>query len=336
MLQQVRIPVDTRSPIPVISVQSVGDFLYLGDEGRSATSADTLMSSEEIDLGDLGNAETPLTKTKTPDDAVDTRQQLEYVAVSRATDTVTIIIGNNVKKEGSPLHPEQSIKEDKVKVEKQPTIPEQLISHLKNQGINVLNREAMAEFLKTHKLEYLQQYINKYDLPKGELPTLSETLMTKYGNNTAYGEVIQTANYEYTVNYKGAGEFDIIEYHPIDNNTNNEYNDRERKGFSESPDRWSTRNEITKGEYNSDSFNVEDREANGDYAGLDIQTSQGESKQAESNDGSNQHQEWRAIKRDSATGRIAFVDGDGKTKGGFYKLPLMDFWILAEQISLSF
>ena len=38
-------------------------------------------------------------------------------------------------------------------------IPEQLISHLKSQGINVLNREAMAEFLKTHKLEYLQQAI---------------------------------------------------------------------------------------------------------------------------------------------------------------------------------
>ena len=106
-------------------------------------------------------------------------QQLEYVAISRATDTATII-SNNVKKEGSPLHPEQNVKEDKVKVEKQPTIPEQLISHLKSQGINVLNRDAMAEFLKTHKLEHLQQYINKYDLPKGELSTLSSALMTKY------------------------------------------------------------------------------------------------------------------------------------------------------------
>ncbi len=56
----------------------------------------------------------------------------------------------------------------------------------------------------------IQAFINKYDLPKGELATLSSTLMTKYGNKTIYGDVIQTANYEYTVNYKGAGEFDII------------------------------------------------------------------------------------------------------------------------------
>ena len=38
-------------------------------------------------------------------------QQLEYVAISRATDTATII-SNNVKKEGSPLHLEQSVKSD--------------------------------------------------------------------------------------------------------------------------------------------------------------------------------------------------------------------------------
>ena len=41
----------------------------------------------------------------------------------------------------------------------------------------------------------IQAFINKYDLPKGELTTLSSSLMTKYGNKTAYGDVIQTANY---------------------------------------------------------------------------------------------------------------------------------------------
>ena len=151
----------------------------------------------------------------------------------------------------------------------------------------------------------IQAFINKYDLPKGELTTLSSTLMTKYGNKTIYGDVIRTANYEYTVNYKGAGEFDIIEYHQIDNNINNEYNDRERKGFPESPDRLSTRNEFAKSQYNSDSFNVKDGEANGNNVRLDKQASQGESKQAKSDVSSRQHQGWCEVKRDSATGRIS-------------------------------
>lgn len=45
------------------------------------------------------------------DNMVDIRRQLEYVGVSRATDTVTII-SNNVKKEGSPLHPEATPSEN--------------------------------------------------------------------------------------------------------------------------------------------------------------------------------------------------------------------------------
>ena len=271
----------------------------------------TELGSTPFSLGEETSSEAkPVTKSI--NDTISLVQQLEYVAISRATDTATII-SNNVKKEGSPLHPEQSVKEDMVKFENQPTIPEQLISHLKSQGINVLNRDAMAEFLKTHKLEHLQQYINKYDLPKGELSTLSSALMTKYGNNTAYGDVIQTANYEYTVNYKGAGEFDIIEYHEIDNNINNTINDTERKGVSGTLNRLSFRDEITERQYPCNSYNVEDREANGNNAKLDKTASQGESKQAESNDGSSQNQGWSTIKRDSETGRIAFIDGDGKT-----------------------
>ena len=171
----------------------------------------------------------------------------------------------------------------------------------------------MEEFLKTHNPKYLQQYISKSTLPKGELSTLSSALMTKYGNNTSYGDVIQTANYEYTVNYKGAGEFDIIEYHQIDNNLNKDYYDRKNKGFSEYADERTIQDEVARQKYNSDSYHVEDREANGDNAGLDKQTSQGESNQTSSNASSSQHQEWSEIKRDSATGRITFVDGDGRT-----------------------
>ena len=71
----------------------------------------------------------------------------------------------------------QDQKEQGIKTEKQPTIPEQLISHLKNQGINVLNRDAMAEFLKTHKLEYLQQAIDNND-QSNTLSKLDEAIRT--------------------------------------------------------------------------------------------------------------------------------------------------------------
>ena len=194
------------------------------------------------------------------------------------------------------------------------TIVDQLINHLLEQNIPVFGRDAMGEFLKTHKIEGLQQFVSKSNLPKGELPSLISTLMSKHGNKTAYGDVVYTANYEYTVNYKGAGEFDIIECHKIDNNTNNEYNDRKNKGFSEYADERAIQDEVTRREYNSDSFNAEDGEANGDNVGLDKQTSQGESKQSQSSDGSSQNQGWSEIKRDSATSRITYVDGDGRTK----------------------
>ncbi len=177
----------------------------------------------------------------------------------------------------------------------------------------------MEEFLKNHDIGSLHQavddiqaFIDKHNLPKGEFPILYSALITKYGNNTAYGDIICTANYEYTVIYKGAGEFDIIEYHKIDNNTNNEYNDRERKGFPGSINGLSARDEITQGKYNSDSYNVEDGETNGNNAGLDISASQGESKQAEGDASGQQHQEWRSVKVDSATGRVIFVDNNGQ------------------------
>ena len=262
-------------------------------------------------------------------DTLDTVRQLEYVAVSRATDTATVIT-DMAKVEDSPLNhkADQSSKAEEHKAPINSTgstinstpqrsdneITKQVVNHLKSiPGIKVLDRSAMAEFLKTHNPKYLQQYIAKSTLPKGELSVLSSALMTKYGNNTSYGDVIQTANYEYTVNYKGAGEFDIIEYHQIDNNLNNNYNDRERKGFPESLDRLSSRDEVAKGKYNSDSYHVENREANGNNVGLDKQTSQGKSNQTSNNASSSQHQEWSEIKRDSATGRITFVGSDGRT-----------------------
>jgi hypothetical protein len=63
-------------------------------------------TSDDIDLG-ITEYETPSvtpqsSSTPSSSDIANVRQQKEYVGVSRATDTVTII-SNNVKKEGSPL-----------------------------------------------------------------------------------------------------------------------------------------------------------------------------------------------------------------------------------------
>lgn len=110
-----------------------------------------------------------------------------------------------------------------------------------------------------------------------------------YGNKTAYGDVIQTANYEYTVNYKGAGEYDIIEYHKI-NNTIREQYDRKRGQIPNAIDQLSGGNEITEGEYNSNNYNALEGEADGYYAGLDKKASQGESQQAQSNVSSEEYQ----------------------------------------------
>ena len=104
-------------------------------------------------------------------------QQLEYVAISRATDTATVI-SNNVKEEGSPLHPEKSQSSESSKPvvslqsimtndhTKDSSISQQLINHLKSQGFNVKDRAAMEELLKTHKIEYLQQLIKPYGKEK--------------------------------------------------------------------------------------------------------------------------------------------------------------------------
>lgn len=86
------------------------EMVDLGEESKNDAANAELKSSEEVDLGDLSDVEVENTQ---PDQAANIKQQLEYVGVSRATDTVTII-SNNVKKEGSPLHPTKEVKGDKV------------------------------------------------------------------------------------------------------------------------------------------------------------------------------------------------------------------------------
>ena len=92
----------------------------------------------------------------------------------------------------------------------------------------------------------------------------------------------KTANYEYTVNYKGAGEFDIIEYHLIDNNLKDKVYGKSRRS-SGSYDRLSLRDELAEGECNSDSYHVTKSEADEYNAGLDKEARQGDSQQVTSN-----------------------------------------------------
>nr|DAG91621.1 MAG TPA: ATP dependent DNA helicase [Crassvirales sp.] len=86
------------------------EMVDLGEEFRNDAANAELKSSEEVDLGDLSDVEVENTQ---PDQAANIKQQLEYVGVSRATDTVTIV-SNNVKKEGSPLHTDKNIKDNTI------------------------------------------------------------------------------------------------------------------------------------------------------------------------------------------------------------------------------
>lgn len=81
-----------------------------------ASSANFTGDAEDVDLGfsnDFSTSSTEPTKHTAPTQTINLKQQLEYVGVSRATDTVTIV-SNNIKKEGSPLHPTKEVKKDKV------------------------------------------------------------------------------------------------------------------------------------------------------------------------------------------------------------------------------
>lgn len=107
---------------------------------------------------------------------MDTVRQLEYVAVSRATDTATVIT-DMAKVEDSPLNHEanQFSKTDEHKSSVNPNdntinpviqrseneITKQIVGHLKSiPGIKVFGRNAMEKFLKTHNIAGLQQMEN--------------------------------------------------------------------------------------------------------------------------------------------------------------------------------
>lgn len=89
---------------------SIMEDIDMGDAKPIDYNNVDIKDTEDIDLGNLGDIDTT---SNEPNQAANVKQQLEYVGVSRATDTVTII-SNNVKKEGSPLHIDRNIKDNTI------------------------------------------------------------------------------------------------------------------------------------------------------------------------------------------------------------------------------
>lgn len=91
------------------------EVVDLGEvDNNVASSANFTGDAEDVDLGfsnDFSTSSTEPTKHIVPTQTINLKQQLEYVGVSRATDTVTIV-SNNVKKEDSPLHKDSTAKEN--------------------------------------------------------------------------------------------------------------------------------------------------------------------------------------------------------------------------------
>ena len=169
-------------------------YVDLGDSQEETVSKDqmdAILSSQEesidsditaailTDQGEeVSSMPTKIKETKEVDinDTMDTVRQLEYVAVSRATDTATVIT-DMAKVEDSPLNHEtnQFSKTNEHKSSVNPKdnttnpviqrsdneITKQVVDHLKSiPGIKVFGRNAMEEFLKTHNIAGLQQMID--------------------------------------------------------------------------------------------------------------------------------------------------------------------------------
>ncbi len=94
-----------------LNSNNVMEVIDLGETTSEDGSNADLLNTEDVDLGDLGSENTNQLSISKPTQAINLKQQLEYVGVSRATDTVTIV-SNHVKKEGSPLHKDSIAKEN--------------------------------------------------------------------------------------------------------------------------------------------------------------------------------------------------------------------------------
>ena len=104
LLDDVDIATHTRRNTPVFESM---DLFDASDEKAEDFDNAVMTSSEDLDLFsgmdfDSSEEEVKPEPSKPQQQEVNLRQQLEYVGVSRATDTVTVI-SNSIKKEDSPL-----------------------------------------------------------------------------------------------------------------------------------------------------------------------------------------------------------------------------------------
>lgn len=196
-------------------------YVDLGDSQEETVSKDqmdAILSSQEesidsditaailTDQGEeVSSMPTKVKETKKVDinDTMDTVRQLEYVAVSRATDTATVIT-DMAKVEDSPLNHEanQFSKADEHKSSVNPKdnttnpviqrsdneITKQVVSHLKSiPGIKVFGRNAMEEFLKTHNIAGLQQMIdNNSQINKKDYNNEEQSIIDKAKKNGTF------------------------------------------------------------------------------------------------------------------------------------------------------
>ena len=184
------------------SVNNAANAVNLGLDASTETSFDNteVKNTEEVDLGDLSNVET---ESNTPAQIANVRQQLRYVGVSRATDTVTII-SDNVKSEDSPLNHIPGIKatsqaNNTINPEESRSNNGQNIPHpIKMNNLGIETGELIVQVDKSWKEEVLTQL----DKELGEAASVGndnykETILNRIAEVKHAADRINLLNYEY-------------------------------------------------------------------------------------------------------------------------------------------
>lgn len=81
-------------------------------------------------------------------------------------------------------------------------------------------RATMEGFLKTHNIQYLQQMVSNYYMPKDteEIEVLRHDLFGKFKNKSSFGCIGHTANYWYLCDYFGDSTYKVRAQIFIDGN----------------------------------------------------------------------------------------------------------------------
>ena len=205
----------------------------LGDDTSVDFSNAEMIEESPVDLGNLEEADTAPVIPET----VDERQQLEYVGVSRATDTVTVI-SNGVKKEGSPLHPEKAIKEDKSrysnKISNETRENEVIDKYSSSLNItqNASGRLGEADLIEETSYREAKEILRNPNSTKEEVEKAEETLNELYAKKKTelqqiLNEVTKISNVSFSIDNAGGSWLGGEEYSfriNLKANTQEDYN----------------------------------------------------------------------------------------------------------------